>query len=179
MFLHLGCGKRKIPGFVNVDIQKYDSVDVVGDITQGLPFEENSVDLIYSCAVIEHFNRNSWKNVLKYWYSLLKPGGILQVSTLDFNAICNRYLKNNSIDEIIGILLGGSKDFTDRHGVVYDFEYLKSGLEEVGFIDIKIVDWRDFEPYKQDKNYDDFSRAYLPHMNFSGDLMMLNIQASK
>lgn len=178
--LHLGCGCRRAKGFINIDIQKYNSVDIVADITKDLPYDKDSIDLIYNSAVLEHLSRSTWKNVLKYWYDLLKPGGCLQLSTIDFDSICKRYMKGKDIDEIVGLLLGGSKDWTDRHGVMFDYPYLMRGLKEVGFERISLCDWRNFEPYKLDKDFDDFSRAYIPHMDFEkGQLMVLNVQCFK
>ena len=58
MKLHLGCGDRRINGFINIDIQNSPAVDVVADIMD-LPYEENTVDVIYSCCMLEHFGRNN------------------------------------------------------------------------------------------------------------------------
>ena len=45
MKLHLGCGNRYIPGFINIDVQDLDNVDVRADAVD-LPYEKNSIDLI-------------------------------------------------------------------------------------------------------------------------------------
>ncbi|MDP3986889.1 MAG: methyltransferase domain-containing protein [Nanoarchaeota archaeon] len=178
--LHIGCGKRVVSGMVNCDIQKYPDVDIVCDCTKDLPFEKGTVDLIYSCAMIEHMDRSSIDDVLKYWHSLLRVGGEIQLSTDDFQAICGRYLEKKNINELVGLLMGGSKDFTDRHGLMFDFQYLKDKMEKVGFVNIERCDWGEFEPYKLDEDFDDFSRSYLPHMDFeNGTLMMLNIRGFK
>ena len=187
MKLHLGCGNRHIPGFVNIDIQKSGVVDVVSDVMK-LPYEENSIDLIYSCSMLEHFGRNnkltffrntSWIDVIEYWYKLLKPGGELYVSVPDFEAICLEYLKNKNIVDIMGIAIGGQKNEEDLHGMLFDFDILYDGLKLVGFSSICRYNWKDFEPFSN-KDYDDFSAAYLPHMDFeNGRLMMLNIKGVK
>ena len=74
MKLHLGCGNRKINGFVNIDIQESPAVDLIANIME-LPYKENSIDTIYSCCMLEHFGRNNnlrffrntcWKDVLNY-----------------------------------------------------------------------------------------------------------------
>ena len=63
MKLHLGCGDRRIEGFINIDIQDSPTVDVIADIME-LPYEPNTVDVIYSCCMLEHFGRN---NNLKFF----------------------------------------------------------------------------------------------------------------
>jgi predicted SAM-dependent methyltransferase len=186
--LHLGCGEKSLKDFVNIDIQKYENVDLIADIAN-LPFENNSVDIIYSCANLEHFGRNNnlkffrntcWKDVLNHWYSLLKKDGILYLSTADFESICKEYLINRNLDSLIGIALGGQKNEEDLHGMLFDFNLIKNGMENIGFKRIERYNWHETEMYKNNKDFDDFSRAYLPHMDFkNGRLMMLNIKGIK
>ena len=46
--LHLGCGPKYLPGFVNIDANPMHKTDIWLDIRCGLPFASNSVDSIYS-----------------------------------------------------------------------------------------------------------------------------------
>ena len=57
MKLHLGCGKRHIPGFVHIDAVDYAHVDHVATIDNLGFIGDDSVDLIYNCHVLEHFRR--------------------------------------------------------------------------------------------------------------------------
>ena len=185
--LHLGCGKRYIPGYVNIDIQEYPTVDIVTDVMT-LPFEENTVDLIYSCGMLEHFgvNRNlqffrhtAWTDVLDYWHTLLKPGGMVYISVPDFEAVCHEYLENRDLPSLYGFLQSGQDNEEDLHGMVFDFDLFSKGLEAAGFVDVKRYNWKEFEPFVG-TDFDDFSAAYLPHMDFeNGRQMMLNICAVK
>jgi predicted SAM-dependent methyltransferase len=175
--LHLGCGTVRIPGYINVDIQPRVSVDVVSDV-RDLPFDKNSFDLIYSCAVIEHFGRHEWKDLLAYWSQFLKSGGILRLSTNDFDACVARYIENKNLKELLGILIGGQKDPWDKHGMIFTYEILKEGLEELGFYHVCRYHWQETD-YGQ-MGVDDFSQAYLPHMDkVNGRLMVLNVEATK
>lgn len=54
MKLNLGCGNKKKDGFVGVDKFSCDAVDIIADITEKLPFEDNSIDEVYMDNVIEH-----------------------------------------------------------------------------------------------------------------------------
>lgn len=175
--LHLGCGKKIIPGYVNIDIQPAPGVDVVCDI-RNLPYEDNSIDFIYSCANLEHFGRKEWQGVLAHWYSKLQPGGTLRISTNNFKASAERYAQTGNLDELLGLLIGGQKDDYDWHGMIFDFEILKTGLEAAGFSNVREYDWRQTDI--GDMNFDDYSQAYLPHMDKQkGQLMVLNVEADK
>jgi predicted SAM-dependent methyltransferase len=187
MKLHLGCGNKRINGFINIDILPAAAVDVISDIMD-LPYESETIELIYACNVLEHFGRNnnldffrktSWLDAVEYWYSLLKPGGELFISVPDFEAVCIEYLQNKEIYDIIGITLGGQKNNEDLHGMIFDFNSMSTELENIGFSCVERYEWADFEPFKQE-GYDDYSASYLPHMDFeNGRLMVLNIMAIK
>jgi predicted SAM-dependent methyltransferase len=182
MKLHLGCGKRRInlPNWINIDCQEFPGVvDVVADILD-LPIGwKGNVDLIYSCCNIEHVVDH--KAALRHWYGLLKPGGELYISTSDFRAAACAYLLDGvSLTKLRGILVGGQKDSTDTHKCLFDEATLTKALEDAGFDDVRRYDWREFEPFAQDPNYDDFSRSYIPHMDFvHGRLMVVNLRAVK
>jgi hypothetical protein len=60
--------------------------------------------------------------------------------------------------------------------MIFDFETLASGLREAGFANIQRYDWRQTELGRL--GIDDYSQAYLPHMDkANGRLMMLNVEA--
>lgn len=175
--LHLGCGNRILPGYINIDIQKAPGVDMVCDVRK-LPYKRNSVDFIYSCAVIEHFGRVEWKKVLRHWFQKLRPGGKLRISTADFRQVCERYFEKGDIEELLGLVVGGQKDKYDWHGMIFDFKLMKHALKEVGFENVRRYDWRKTDIGKM--GFDDYSQAYLPHMDKEkGRLMMLNVEAIK
>jgi predicted SAM-dependent methyltransferase len=175
--LHLGCGDKRLEGYINVDIRKTDATDIVCDV-KNLNFEEESFDLIYNCAVLEHLMRGEWFNVLKGWSKLLKKGGKIYTSTTDFEAVCKRYEKAKNVEELLGFLVGGQKFPYDHHGMVFDFKVLEGAFLKLGFKNIQRFDWRKFDTGLQ--GLDDYSQAYLPHMDKeNGQLMVLNIVAEK
>lgn len=175
--LHLGCGHIRIPGYVNIDIMPAKAADLVADL-RGLPFSAGSIDLVYSCAAIEHLGRREWIGALREWARILKPGATLRLSTADFEAAIARYLEKKNLGELLGLLIGGQKDEYDWHGMIFDFDTLAEGLREAGFENVRRYDWRTTELGKL--GIDDFSQAYLPHMDKShGRLMMLNVEATR
>jgi SAM-dependent methyltransferase len=54
MKLNLGCGGKRIDGYIGVDRYPTPAVDVIGDVTERLPFDNSSVDEILLDNVIEH-----------------------------------------------------------------------------------------------------------------------------
>jgi ubiquinone/menaquinone biosynthesis C-methylase UbiE len=79
----LGCGRKKWPGFINVDL--YGDPDVVADITKELPFPSDYADEIHAYHVLEHLYRWTVDEVLAEWIRVLKPGGqlILELPCMD------------------------------------------------------------------------------------------------
>ena len=72
--VELGCGKeRKVSDAITVDEVNLSSVDIVANINHGLPFEDNSIDEIYSFHFLEHVDDLEF--VLKEIYRVLKPNG--------------------------------------------------------------------------------------------------------
>lgn len=175
--LHLGCGGVILPGYVNIDLNIRPGIDLLADLRR-LPFAADGVGFIYACAVIEHFERNEWRKVLAHWFSLLKPGATLRLSTSDFEACVEQYAAAGNITEVTGLIIGGQRDFYDWHGMIFDFDLLRGGLEEAGFTNIRRYDWRETDYGRA--GIDDYSQAYLPHMDKeNGRLMALNVEADK
>lgn len=175
--LHLGCGNIRIPGFLNIDIQPGPSVDLVADLKE-LPLEPNRASLVYASSVLEHFGRDEWSALIEYWSTFLVPGGVMRLSVPDFEAVIARYQEHANLEELLGLLVGGQKDDYDWHGMIFDFATIRSGMEHAGLTNVCRYDWRDSDVGTL--AIDDFSQAYLPHMEKeTGRLMMLNVEGTK
>lgn len=174
--LHLGCGERFIPGFIHIDARKFSHIDYVTSVDKLEMFEDNSVDLIYACHLLEHFRRNQTQDVLKEWFRVLKPNGILRLAVPDFEKLIEVYLKYNDLKLVLGPLVGKQDYPENTHYVVFDFPTLSKILKEVGFKKVDRYNWQD----TIHKDYDDLSQAYIPHMDKEkGILISLNIEAVK
>ena len=80
--LHLGCGWRNFgDDWVHIDGGDYDHLQY-NDITK-LPYEDESVDLIYASHVLEYFDREEAVDILSEWTRVLKKGGALRIALPD------------------------------------------------------------------------------------------------
>ncbi|PJF38486.1 MAG: methyltransferase, partial [Phototrophicales bacterium] len=107
--------------------------------------QDESVDLIYNCHVLEHFKRRDVPRVLKEWHRVLRPGGVLRISVPDFAQICEVYRRFGKLDLVVGALFGRQDYLYNIHYNVFDFESLSRSLMDAGFVNVRRYDWRETE----------------------------------
>lgn len=185
MKLHLGSGKRFIPGFTHVDLADFPHIQCRRDVRNLDCFADNSAELIYACHVLEYFDRAEVVPVLMEWRRVLKYGGILRLSVPDWNALVRIYQASGDLRTIVGPLFGSSlcasweapgTSIEIHHQTVYDWHDLHNLLAQVGFGVIRRWDWRTTEHAA----VDDYSQACWPHMDKERGIMLsLNVEAVK
>jgi len=125
------------------------------DVTKGLPFDDASVDYIYTSHMLEHLHKEDAIFVLKEFYRVLKPKGVLRVVVPDLKIYAKEYLNKEgfSVDNDLpaadkfmdSIMLQGIgeirplfyKLMCKRHQWMYDFESLARRLWDCGFSKVK------------------------------------------
>lgn len=176
MKLHLGSGKRFIPGYTHVDVLDYPHIDLRCSVDRMPMIGDESVEVAYACHVLEHFHRRDVQRVLLEWHRILKPGGILRIAVPDFAALVDLYLQTGKLTDVIGPIFGRGDFLYNVHYNCFDFATLSFELFKAGFKEVKHYDWRKTEH----ADVDDFASAYFPHMDKDhGLLLSLNVEATK
>jgi predicted SAM-dependent methyltransferase len=180
IMLHLGCGKRCLPGFVHVDLADFPHIDYRRSIDRLDFLEDGCAEIIYTSHTLEYFDRVEARRVVGEWCRVLCPGGRLRLAVPDFAALAEVYRQSQNLNLILGPLYGrmeiAGTGSTIYHKTVYDFAALRELLEGCGFGNVRRYDWRE----TIHRDYDDHSQAYIPHMDKeNGKLISLNVECEK
>ncbi len=138
MKLHLGCGTKKLPGWINVDSVKGCQPDLLHDLMQPFPYQDQTVDEILAEDLLEHFDKYMRVLVFSEWARVLKVGGAITIQVPNFKKILFKYFKfgfNNFVDFIFGENLWNSKIYIGHfgnHKWGYSPESLKSFVAQFG-----------------------------------------------
>lgn len=168
--LHLGCGKRKLPGWVGVDSRNDVGADLVADVRYLDHFASGEVSAIYACHVLEHIPRPDVLPALREWRRVLKTEGKLYVAVPDFGVLARMYAMDEvPLWRLIGPICGRQDYPANTHYSVYDYHYLAWLLTEAGFHSIARMADMD---YRWPQQGDDYSQAVIDDQRIS-----LNVEA--
>lgn len=167
--LNLGCGACTPDNWTNVDYalgakiakfpffntlnKKIKIFDItwndqvyIHDLTKRFPWEDLSIDIIYTSHTLEHFTRQDGFVFLHECFRVLKLGGIFRVVVPDLSLVIRDYHENKiRADEFIenlGVLfMPNSNKIKDKmapffqfpHKCMYDTPTLLSILKTLGF----------------------------------------------
>jgi ubiquinone/menaquinone biosynthesis C-methylase UbiE len=74
--LNIGCGKKRIEGYVNIDVSDKFRPDVIADMCR-LPYKDGTIDEIYTSHTLEHVR--DFRKGMKEMHRVLKQGGTLTI----------------------------------------------------------------------------------------------------
>jgi predicted SAM-dependent methyltransferase len=179
MKLHLGCGIKRLPGFVHIDVRPETKPDIVS-LAQSLPtISNNSVQEIYYCHGIEHLRYAEVQPALREWRRVLIPGGVLRLAVPDFVALVDIYENayNGATLKSIRYAINGGQEYPDNiHYSVWDFFTLQDELIKAGFNEVKRYDAGQWirGMFGEGCNYRDWSVGRIAR-----SLISLNVTARK
>lgn len=126
---------RDIDRPTTVDFGPEYGADVVADVTQNWPFEENRFDFVYMSHVVEHFYPRDRDRVLVHVERSLRPGGLLFIRVPHFSSmqsggwehfstygmggvmsLCHGYNPNLPMMRSVSVGVSLTTDFAARRG---------------------------------------------------------------
>lgn len=79
--INLGCGRMHLDGFINIDNRLEMNPDLLCDVTKGLPYEDETIDIVRADDFLEHIPIGSVIPVMNEIWRVLKPRGIFESLT--------------------------------------------------------------------------------------------------
>lgn len=131
--LHVGCGPERLPGWVNIDRQELPGVDLVADVTHGLPFSGASV--VYAEHFLEHLPLDRALAFLHEAHRVLAPGGWIRLSTPNLDWVVAAHYAPYHLAEAAGdAALRLNRGFHGwSHRFLWNRALLGEALEACGF----------------------------------------------
>ncbi|WP_081661431.1 class I SAM-dependent methyltransferase [Halopiger djelfimassiliensis] len=187
MNLNLGCGADGIDGWINIDkswdarLSKYPFIHrffqnigigftdemrdvpnlMTHDLSEDLPFDDESVEYIYTSHAIEHLGRDDAEDLIAESYRVLEQGGRIRIVTPDLEKYISEYLGDieldgsekytSSADIFVNRTMMGKENIDmvaqrvrksifqpeNNHYWLYDFKSIENMLEKEGFEEIE------------------------------------------
>src|SRR5215212_6152212 len=72
---------------------------MIHDLSKGIPFDSNSVDVVYHSHLLEHIDRDIVSKFIIEVKRVLKPTGIHRIVVPDLERLCKDYLSHISACE--------------------------------------------------------------------------------
>ncbi len=97
--LEIGPGHERLPGFETLNVVRTPATDHVGDASKP-PFQDATFDLVYSSHCIEHVEWFAVEATILEWARILKPGGQLEVHTVNGYAMMRALVDYEETGEV-------------------------------------------------------------------------------
>lgn len=110
MKLNLGCGLDVRDGWINLDLNAHAGV-VVHDFRQGIPYHDGVFDVICAHHVLDMLTLDELEPVLVECRRVLRPTGVLRISTPDLGAAIHRH-ETEQIEWLDEIVVGDADPLT-------------------------------------------------------------------
>lgn len=108
----------------------------------GVPFEDESVDFVFSSHMLEHLFLDDARRLVSDIFRVLKPGGLVRIGVPDLAVALDLYRRGDK-EQALGFFFTPSRSgLFDRHHYLYDFDLLRDLLASVGFVEIERRQYR-------------------------------------
>lgn len=82
--INLGCGRKHLEGYINIDINPNVCPDIIRDLNKGLPFSDNSIDEVVCLHFLEHVKDIQF-TMYEIWRVLKDKGRLMAVVPIGQN----------------------------------------------------------------------------------------------
>lgn len=171
--LHLGCGRRYLPGFVNVDANPRQKIDLWLDVRNGIPFRDNRVASIYTTHMLEHFFPDELQRLLAECYRVLRLGGGMRIIVPSLRTAIEAYNRqqvewfNGEFPRHYDSIGGRFANFIfcdGQHRSAFDYSHMQEMLRRAGFSEVIESSEGCSRIYGEKvPSYDPADREGLPH----------------
>ncbi|HEY6138671.1 MAG TPA: methyltransferase domain-containing protein [Thermoanaerobaculia bacterium] len=143
--LHLGCGPLALPGWVNIDNQRYPGVDKVLDLRKGLPFKD--VSFVFAEHFIEHLPYDDALKLMREARRVLRDDGVLRLSTPNLDWVwVTHYRLDAPEDQQVAACFYLNRAFHGwGHQFLYNERTLTATLRDAGFANVTRVAYGESE----------------------------------
>jgi fermentation-respiration switch protein FrsA (DUF1100 family) len=165
--LHIGSGKERLEGWINIDAQALPGVDVVADVTKGLRF--SNVEAIFAEHFIEHLRLAEAIDFLLEAWRVLSRQGWMRLSTPNLDWVwATHYRLDGDPDTKRAAALHLNRAFHGwRHQFLWNRDMLGAALLACGFGDLRWCRYGESElPYFRgiERHEAYLDAADLPHV---------------
>ncbi len=132
MKLHVGCGTKKLEGWINIDAVKSCNPDLVHDLSNPLPYGDLTADELKAEGVLEHLDKYMRYYVFADWARTLKVGGLIHIGVPDFKKLVSKIFKfqfDGFVDTFFGENMWESEVYIGHFGN-HKWGYSRQSLTE-------------------------------------------------
>ena len=149
--LHLGCGRRVMLEWTNIDCFAAEGIAFECDFRDPLPFADGAVKMIYTEHVLEHLQEENALALLRECHRVMSSGGVIRLGVPDLEVFIRAYVSEDAaffkhasgigspsrpLDTPVKVInqmarMGG------HHRFAWDFETMKSAFKSAGFTQVK------------------------------------------
>jgi len=139
--LHIGSGPQILQPWFNVDNVRYPGVDMLLDVTRGLPFRD--VRFIFAEHFIEHLSFHESMYLLRECRRVLREDGVLRLTTPNLDWVwASHYVLRASAEESVHSCFRLNRAFHAwGHQFLYNEATLSSLLLDAGFASVTRCAW--------------------------------------
>jgi len=167
--LHVGSGPARLEGWLNVDRQDLPEVDLVADVTAGLPVDEGAAEAVFAEHFLEHLPLDGALRFLGAVHRALGPAGRLRLTTPNLEWVwATHYDLTAPPAEKQAMALRANRAFRAwGHEMVWNRALLEEALLACGFRDLR---WHrhgesDLEIFRGIERHEAFADTdELPHV---------------